>query len=160
MVGKSEGNGKEVERQVRRKGKRKAAVESIDNITEARDLDLDKSTVGKEKGFAHLVKDTAEATTTGRVAEKGTPGGGGGVSIEDRRVGAEEIRRIPRREREERQGKGVRASKGEAVMTVMDGEADGRGEREGRVNIRKGEWRLRHGGKGEGKVNKATGRRR
>ena len=106
------------------------------------------------------MKDTAEATTTGRVAEKGTPGGGGGVSIEDRRIGAEEIRRIPRREREERQGKGVRASKGEAVMTVMDGEADGRGESKGRVSIRKGEWRLRHGGKGEGKVNKATGRRR
>ena len=103
---------------------------------------------------------TAEATATRRIAEEGTPGGGGGVSIEDRRVGAEEIRRIPRREREERQGKGVRASKGEAVMTVMDGEADGRGGREGRVNIRKREWRLRHGGKGEGKVNKATGRRR
>ena len=106
------------------------------------------------------MKDTAEATTTGRVAEKGTPGGGGGASIEDRRIGTEEVRRIPRRKREKRQGEGVRASKGEAVMTVMDNEADGRGKREGRVSIRKGEWRLRHGGKGEGKVNKATGRRR
>ena len=100
--GEVRSHGEEVERHVRRKGKRKAAVESIDNIAEAGDLDLDKSTVGKEKGFAHLVKDTAEATTTGRVAEKGTPGGGGGVSIEDRRIGAEEIRRIPRGEREER----------------------------------------------------------
>ena len=53
-------HGKEVERHVRGEGRRKAGVESIDNITEARDFDLDKSTVGKEKGFAHLVKDTAD----------------------------------------------------------------------------------------------------
>ena len=102
--GEVRSHGEEVERHVRRKGKRKAAVESIDNITEARDLDLDKSTVGKEKGFAHLVKDTAEATTTRRVAEEGTPSGGGEVSIEVRRIGTEEVRRIPRRKREKGQG--------------------------------------------------------
>ena len=128
--GEVRSHGKEVERHVRRKGKRETAVESIDNITEAGDLDLDKSTVRKEKGFAHLVKDTAEATTTGRVAEEGTPSGGGDAPIEDRRIGTEEVRRIPRRKREKRQGEGVRASKGKAVMTVVDGEADGRGESE------------------------------
>ena len=52
----------------------------------------------------HLVKDTAEATTTRRVAEEGTPSGGGDVSIEVRRIGAEEVRRIPRRKREKGQG--------------------------------------------------------
>ena len=128
--GEVRSHGKEVERHVRRKGKRKAAVESIDNITEAGDLDLDKGTVREEKGLAHLVKDTAEATTTGRVAEEGTPSGGGDAPIEDRRIGAEEVRRIPRRKREKRQGEGVRASKGEAVMAVVDGEADGGGESE------------------------------
>ena len=76
------------------------------------------------------MKDTAEATTTRGVAEEGTPSGGGDVSIEVRRIGAEEVRRIPRRKREKRQGEGVRVSKGEAVMAVVDGEADGGEESE------------------------------
>ena len=123
--GEVRSHGEEVERHVGGKGKRKAAVESIDNITQAGDFDLDQGTVGEKKRFAHFVEDTAEATTAGRIAKEGTPGGGGGVSIEDRRIGAEEIRRIPRRKREKRQGEGVRVSKSEAVMAVVDGEADG-----------------------------------
>lgn len=102
--GEVRNHGKEVERHVRREGRRKAGVESVDDIAEAGDLDLDEGTVGQEEGLAHLVKDTAEATTTGRVAEEGTPSGGGDVSIEVRRIGAEEVRRIPRRKREKGQG--------------------------------------------------------
>ena len=45
-------------------------------------------------------------------------------------------------------------------MAVVNGEADGGRKSEGRVRVREGEGRLRHGGKSEGKVNKATGRRR
>ena len=122
--GEVRSHGKEVERHVRRKGKRETAVESIDNITEAGDLDLDKSTVRKEKGFAHLVKDTAEATTTRRVAEEGTPSGGGDAPIEDGRIETDEVRRIPRRKRKKRQGERVRVSKSEAVMAVVNGEAN------------------------------------
>ena len=47
------------------------------------------------------MKDTAEATTTRRVAEEGTPSGGGDAPIEDGRIETEsetdEVRRIPRR---------------------------------------------------------------
>ena len=43
--GEVRNHGKEVERHVRREGRRKAGVESIDNVTEAGDLDLDKGTV-------------------------------------------------------------------------------------------------------------------
>ena len=43
--GEVRSHGKEVERHVRGEGRRKAGVESIDNITEAGDLDLDKGAV-------------------------------------------------------------------------------------------------------------------
>ena len=76
------------------------------------------------------MKDTAEATTTRRVAEEGTPNGGGDAPIEDGRIETDEVRRIPRRKRKKRQGEGARASKCEAVMVVVDGEADGGRESE------------------------------
>ena len=43
--GEVRSHGKEVERHVRREGRRKAGVESVDNIAEAGDLDLDEGTV-------------------------------------------------------------------------------------------------------------------
>ena len=70
------------------------------------------------------MKDTAEATTTRGVAEEGTPSGAGDAPIEDGRIGTDEVRRIPRRKRKKRQGERVRVSKSEAVMAVVNGEAD------------------------------------